>query len=259
MDTMKCVIFCGGKGTRLREETEFKPKPLVEIGGIPILWHIMKIYAQAGIRDFILPVGYRGDMIKRYFMEYKWQNHNFTLNLKYNQLSLYGEENGIEDWNITCVDTGIESGTGTRLKMVKRFLEGEEDFCLTYGDGVANIDVTKVSEFHVTHGKMVTVTGVHALSKYGQMVTNSKNQVVDFQEKPVLHDYINGGFMVVNKSVFDYLPDGNYMFEPLLANFAHENKVMVYFFNGYWHSMDTYQDYQQLNDVWEKSKPWKIW
>ncbi len=256
---MKCVIFCGGKGTRLREETEFKPKPLVEIGGRPILWHIMKIYSCAGIKDFVLPLGYRGDMIKRYVMEYRWLNNNFTTNLLTNRLQYHGNNAESEDWNITCVDTGIESGTGTRLKRVKDYLEGEEDFCVTYGDGVSNIDVGKVVDFHRKHHKMITITGVHTSSKYGQMIMDGNNAVRDFQEKPVLHDYINGGFMVVNKRVFDNLPDENHMFEPLLAKFAHKGEVMVYLFDGYWRCMDTYQDYQQLNEVWEKETPWKIW
>ncbi len=256
---MKCVIFCGGKGTRLREETEYKPKPLVEVGSRPILWHIMKIYSCAGIKDFILPIGYRGDMIKRYIMEYRWQNNNFTLNLKRNELNIFNEGPEAEDWNITCVDTGIESGTGTRLKLVKEYLSGEENFCMTYGDGVANIDISKVVEFHKGHHKMITITGVHTSSKYGQMIMGKQNAMINFQEKPVLQDYINGGFMVINKRVFDFLPPENHMFEPLLSKLAQMNEVMVYFFDGYWHCMDTYQDYIQLNDAWQKDKPWKIW
>ena len=254
---MKCVIFCGGKGTRLFEETEFKPKPLVEIGGKPILWHIMKHYGNYGINDFILPIGYKGEMIKRFFLEYHWRNNDFSINLKDNSIITYDNQS-IEDWKITCVDTGIESKTALRLFRVKKFLENEEIFCMTYGDGLSNINLTELIAFHKKHKKLITITCPHPRSKYGLIETNPDNLVINFQEKPILHDVINGGFMVVNKEIFSYLTEKNEMIEDVLIKIAAQNEVMAYHFNGFWHSMDTYQDFQELNHLWEKEKSWQI-
>lgn len=257
---MKCVIFCGGKGTRMREQTEFIPKPLVDVGGKPILWHIMKIYAHYGVKDFILTLGYKGDLIKRYFYEYQWLNSDFTINLKTKAIQLNDELENMDDWNVTCADTGVDSLTSLRLYLVKKFLEGEEDFCLTYGDGVANVNINELLKYHKKAGKLVTITSPHPRSKYGLIIADKDNVVKHFQEKPVLPDsLINGGFMVVNKRVFEYMTDQNIMWEDMLQKLSLKKEVQIYPFEGFWHSMDTYQDYEQLNKIWANEKPWKIW
>lgn len=257
---MKCVIFCGGKGTRLRGETEFKPKPLIEIGGRPILWHIMKIYSHFGIKEFILTLGYKGDMIKRYFMQNQWIDHDFTINLKSNKINIHRNHFEQEDWKVTCVDTGLESGTGLRLFKIKEYLEDEENFCLTYGDGVANIDITKKINFHINHGKIATITALHPRSKFGLIETDENDFATNFKEKPVLHDFINGGFMVFNKKVFEFMSDENCMIEnTLLPKLSAEKQIKVHKFDGFWHCMDTYKDYEDLNRYWETNAPWKLW
>jgi glucose-1-phosphate cytidylyltransferase len=257
---MKCVIFCGGKGTRLREETEFKPKPLVEIGGRPILWHIMKIYDHYDIKDFILTLGWKGDMIKRYFMEAKWRNNDFTIQLQNNDIEYQYYSLEKEDWSVTCAETGLESGTGLRLWNVRKYLEDEEDFCVTYGDGVANVNISDLIEYHKNHGKLATLTGLHPYSKYGQVIIDKENQIIEFKEKPVLDDFINGGFMVFNKGIFDYMTDENIMMETsLLPKLAKARQLKLFQFSGFWHCMDTYKDFEDLNNYWENNPPWKIW
>lgn len=257
---MKCLIFCGGKGTRLREETEFKPKSLVEIGGRPILWHIMKIYDHFNVKDFILTLGYKGDLIKRYFTEYRWIDNDFTINLKSNEIRLHGNNLKNNDWNITCVNTGYDSGTALRLFFAKKYLSNEEDFCVTYGDGVANVNITNLIEYHKKHKKIVTITGLHPRSKFGLMLSDKKNVVVDFREKPILPDSINGGFMVVNKRIFDHLTDENSMLvASILPKLAVMGEVMVYDFDGFWHCLDNYKDYENLNRLWKTDPAWKVW
>jgi glucose-1-phosphate cytidylyltransferase len=257
---MKCVIFCGGKGTRLREETEYKPKPLVEIGGRPILWHIMKIYSSFGVKDFVLALGYKGDMIKRYFMEQRWRDNNFTINMKTNQIEFEKGADIYEDWNVSCVDTGLESGTGLRLYKLKKILEKDENFCITYGDGVANVNITELIDYHYSHKKYATMTGLHPVSKYGQIITDTENNIIEFKEKPILNDNINGGFMVFNKKIFDFMTDENVMMETtLLPKLAEMKQLKIYLFSGFWHSMDTYKDYEDLNHYWEHNPKWKVW
>jgi glucose-1-phosphate cytidylyltransferase len=257
---MKCVILCGGKGTRLREETEFKPKPLVQIGERPILWHIMKIYDFYGIKDFILTLGYKGEMIKRYFMEYRWRNNDFTLKLNTNQINLHGNNESIEQWNISCIETGAESGTSLRLFKIKKYLETEENFCLTYGDGVADVNIENLIQYHKNNKKIVTITGLHPRSKYGLMVKNKDQIVTDFREKPILPDTINGGFMVINRKIFKHMDDSNTMLvNSILPKLASLGEVIVYEFDGFWYSLDTYKDYEFLNQVWKKNPTWRIW
>ncbi len=257
---MKCVIFCGGKGTRLYNETEFKPKCLVEIGGKPILWHILKIYSHFDIKDFILTLGYKGTMVKRYFMEYKWRNSDFTIKLDSDELTTSNNSNLIDDWNVTCCDTGLESRTGLRLFKIKEYLKDEEDFCLTYGDGVGNVNIKELIKYHKEKGKIVTITGLHPRSKFGLLITNKENIVTNFDEKPILPDTINAGFMVVNKRIFDYLTDENEMLVySILPKLAKMGEVSMYRFNGFWHCMDTQKDFDNLNLLWENESPWKIW
>ncbi len=252
----KVVILCGGMGTRLREETEYKPKPLVEIGGKPILWHIMKHYAHYGFRDFILCLGYKGEMIKEYFLNYKTHTGNFTLALKTGTLTLHNSAQ--EDWIITCVDTGENALTGKRLKLIEPYLDADEDFMVTYGDGVSDVDVQKLFSFHKAKGKLGTITGIKPVSKYGSLRVADDHTVTAFIEKPLLNDRINGGYLVFNKKFFSHLDD--HMFEfTTLPTLAAQQQLAMFQHDGFWQCMDTYRDYMHLNDLWNHEKPWKIW
>ncbi len=257
---MKCVILCGGKGTRLREETEFRPKPLVEIGGRPIIWHIMKHYAHYSVNDFILTLGYKGEMIKRYFVDYQWINEDITVNLRDKSMEVHSTANQLDDWKVTCAETGLESLTGLRLFLVRKYLEGEEDFCLTYGDGVSTVNIKDVIALHMKSGKIITITGVHPRSKYGLFYTDETGKVKNFQEKPILPDIINGGFMVINRKIFNYFSaTNNIMIEQVIEQLTKERELNIYVFDGFWHSMDTYQDYESLNKIWAENAAWKVW
>jgi glucose-1-phosphate cytidylyltransferase len=254
---MKTVILCGGKGARMREETEFRPKPLVPVGERPILWHIMKLYSHYGFNDFILCVGYKGEMIKRYFMEMDWLNNDFTVS--------YGERAGVlfhtgrsEDWNVTVVDTGAEAQTGTRIKRVKEYLGG--DFMLTYGDGLSDVNLPALLETHRRAGKIATLTGVHPTSPFGVFRTQD-GVVTSFKEKPVLDDVINGGYMALSMRVFDYIPDTDCAFEqePLHA-LARDGEIAIYPHDGFWTAVDTAKDIERVNAIWSSGKaPWKLW
>ena len=257
---MKCVILCGGMGTRLQNETEFKPKPLVLVGNRPILWHIMKIYDHFNIKDFILPLGYKGEMIKRFFMEYKWRNNDFTINLRNNELNAHNSEKEIENWDVSCINTGLKSGTALRLYKVKHLLEDDENFCLTYGDGVADVNIQDLIEYHKKMGKIVTITGLHPRSKFGLMIANKSNIVEKFTEKPILPDTINGGFMVINRRIFEFMSESDSMLvDSTLPRLAKMNEVAMYEFDGFWHCMDTQKDLNDLNSFWNNNPPWKVW
>lgn len=256
---MKTVILCGGKGTRLREETEFKPKPLVEIGGRPILWHIMKIYSEFNQKDFVLALGKKGEMIKEYFMGHDWRSNDFTLHLKDKTVD-FKNTKAREDWNIDFVDTGDDSLTALRLYNLKDYLEGEDNFMLTYGDGLANVDIDKLIKFHLEKGKILTITGLHPRSKYGVVKTTKDGLVTEFKEKPILDNFINGGFMIFNKRIFDILDQRNVMLvDDTLPKLAEQGEVALYHHEGYWHCMDTYKDYLVLNEAWNENPEWKIW
>jgi len=255
---MKVVILCGGKGYRLREETEFKAKPMVDIGGKPLLWHIMKIYAHYGHKEFILPLGYKGDTIKQFFVEEKWRANDFTLDSSKNKITLH-KNSEEQDWIIHFVDTGIETNTALRLYRVKHLLKDEEDFLFTYGDGVSDININEVIELHKRTGTVATLTGVNAPSRFG-VIKESYGKVEFFQEKPKTEDFVNGGFMVLNKKIFDYLSEDNVMFEATtLPHLATGGQLSIYKHAGFWYSMDTYRDYMELNKMWEASAPWAVW
>src|SRR4030042_186675 len=198
------VIFCGGIGTRLKEETEFKPKPAVKIGERPILWHIMKTYSHHGFDDFILCLGYKGEMIKEYFLAHKWLSQDFQLDLETQKIN-YLDGNLKEDWRIIFADTGLDTLTAGRLYKIKKYLDGQERFMVTYGDGLADIDIPKLMEFHQKSGRIATITGAHPSSKYGILETNSDKSIASFRQKPRLEEYVNIGFMVFEKKIFDYL------------------------------------------------------
>jgi len=258
----KVVILCGGKGTRIREETEFRPKPMVEIGHKPILWHIMKIYASYGFNDFVLCLGYKGEMIKEYFLNYEIMNSDFTIELGSNRKHIQIHDSHVKDrWNVTLADTGTSSMTGARLKQIEPYIE-TDNFMLTYGDGVGNIDLKKLLEFHASHKRIATITGVRPPSRFGELVTQGST-VTEFSEKPQIREgYINGGFFALNRKVFDYLSeDEGCIFErEPLEKLANDDQLRVFFHNDYWHCMDTLRDLDILEKEWHKENPsWKVW
>lgn len=256
----KVVILCGGRGTRMEEETEFRPKPLVEIGGRPILWHIMKTYAYYGFDDFILCLGYKGRMIKEYFLNYEMMNSDFTLTLGSNNIKIYNRSDE-KNWKITFADTGEAAQTGARIKRIEKYIN-EELFMLTYGDGLSDINIRKLLEFHKSHGKIGTISGVHPSSRFGELVV-SGNEVVKFGEKPqVKEGFVNGGFFVFHRKFFNYLREDDDCFlekEPL-ENLAKDGQLEAYLHTGFWQCMDTRRERDILNNLWNSGKaPWKMW
>ncbi len=256
------VILCGGQGTRLREETEYRPKPMVEIGPQPILWHIMKIYGAHGLDRFVLCLGYKGWEIKQYFLRYREMHCDFTLAMDGSRPPENHNLSGYESWRVTCAETGPEAATGARLQRVKRYVDAAPTFCLTYGDAVGDVDIGKLLEFHWDQGRLATVTGVHPTSRYGEMrVAGPK--VLEFDEKPTLAEgVVSGGFFVFQREVFDYLDDDPNLFleQKPLQRLARDGQLSVWMHEGFWHPMDTYRDYLHLNDLWKRGEtPWKIW
>jgi glucose-1-phosphate cytidylyltransferase len=259
---MKVVILCGGKGTRLREETEYRPKPMVDIGSRPILWHIMKIYAHYGFKEFVLCLGYKGSMIKDYFMNYEAMNNDFTINLgKHNEICIHNNHTE-KDWVVTLVNTGEEAQTGSRVKRVEKYVDGDT-FMLTYGDGVANVDIARLMKFHQSHGKLATMTGVRPSSRFGELVLDGDDRVRKFNEKPqVMEGLINGGYFVLGRKVFDYLRnDDECVFEKEpLENLSADGQLMVYRHDSFWQCMDTYREMELLNSLWKSNQaPWRVW
>ena len=256
---MRVVIFCGGQGTRLREETEFRPKPLVEIGGKPILWHIMKLYAHHGFNDFVLCLGYRGTMIKEYFLNYEAMNNDFTMRLgAQNQVMFHGAHRE-QDFRVTLADTGLETMTGGRLKRVSRYLDGD-DFFVTYGDGLSNVDIRKLYEFHKSHGKLATITTIKPISRFGILDVAPNGRVLSFVEKPQIDGIANAGFMVFKRAVLDYLDEHCILETAPLETLAREGQLMGYRHDGFFFAMDTYREYKALNELWDSGKaPWRAW
>lgn len=255
---MKVVILCGGLGTRMREETEYRPKPMVPIGERPILWHIMNHYALHGFHEFVLCLGYKGEMIQDYFLHYRTAISDFTLRLDGASPVRFHTPNRERDWVITFVKTGQSAMTGARVKRIERFID-EDTFMMTYGDGLADIDVGALVRFHQAHGRIGTVTGVRSgMSRFGELHLAGE-RVLEFSEKPEQDGYINGGFFVFRREVFAYLRDDDACTleqEPLLR-LAQDGQMMSYRHHGFWHCMDTYRDYQQLNDIWKSGQaPW---
>jgi glucose-1-phosphate cytidylyltransferase len=261
MSAMKVVILCGGAGTRLREETEFRPKPMVNIGARPILWHIMKYYAQFGYREFVLALGYKGDMIKNYFCHYELMNNDVTIELGQPENIHIHHSHEEAGWKITLADTGEKSLKGARLKKVERYISGDT-FMMTYGDGIADVDLDALLAFHRGHGRMATVTGINLASRFGELKI-AGDHVESFSEKPQQGDgLINGGFFVFNREVFQSLtPDDACDLEiGALERIAKEGQLMVYKHRGFWACMDTLRDMEYLNRIWENGQArWKIW
>ncbi len=254
------VILCGGQGTRLREHTEYKPKPMVEIGGQPILWHIMKLYGHYGLERFVLCLGYLGWSIKQYFLRYHEMHRDFTVSMNGRQPPQFHNRDGAENWRVTCAETGAESLTGARLWRVKDYID-TDTFCFTYGDAVGTVDIGKLLDFHFAEGRLATVTGVHPTSRYGEMHVQG-GQVLEFNEKPTMAEgVVSGGFFVFQREVFDYLNDDPKLtleHEPL-QRLARDGQLSVYLHEDFWHPMDTYRDYLHLNALWKDNPPWKIW
>ena len=259
---MKVVILCGGKGTRLREETEFRPKPMVQIGNRPLLWHIMKIYSSYGFKDFIICLGYKGDMIKKYFLNYEMMNNDFTIQLDNRDKIQIHDYHNETDWQVTLADTGSESQTGTRVKKIEKYID-DDSFMLTYGDGLGNINIKDLVNFHNSHEKIGTMTGVHPSSRFGEFSVKNY-QILKFHEKPqTTSDLINGGFFVFDTTFFDYLTNDDTCIlerEPL-EKMAADGELMLYPHDGFWQCVDTYRELEIMNNLWNSKirPPWKVW
>jgi glucose-1-phosphate cytidylyltransferase len=257
---MKIVILCGGQGTRLREETEYRPKPLVDVGGRPILWHIMKHFAHHGFRDFIMCLGYRGNMIKDYFLNYEAMNNDFTVSLgRLHQIAYHGAHRE-QDFRVTLADTGQESMTGGRVRRVQRYIE-DDTFMVTYGDGVADVDIRALVAYHHTHGRLATVTTIAPTSRFGMLDVTDSGLVKRFAEKPQLDGAVSAGFFVFNRRVCDYLTGDDCILErEPLERLASEGQLMAWRHQGCFFAMDTYREYKALNELWASGKaPWKVW
>jgi len=257
---MKVLLLAGGFGTRLSEETDIRPKPMVEIGGKPILWHIMKIYSQHGFNEFVVLLGYKGYYIKEYFANYFLHQSDVTIDMRDGSMEVHN--NSSEPWKITLLDTGIESMTGGRVKRAQEFV-GDEAFMLTYGDGVSDIDITELVKFHKSHGKAMTMTSARPDARFGALNIAENNQVTSFQEKPKNEGgWINAGFFVCEPKVFDYITEGDStIFEQApLQNLAKDGELFTYKHAGFWKPMDTLRDKQQLQKMWDsQNAPWKKW
>ncbi len=256
---MKCVILAGGKGTRIAEESTTRPKPMVEIGTRPILWHIMKCYSSYGINDFIICLGYKGYMVKEYFANYFLHQADVTFDMLENRVEYH--DCRVDPWKVTLVDTGEESMTGGRLLQVERYLDRDEPFCMTYGDGLSDVDVRAQIAFHAGHGRKATVTCVRPPARFGRIAT-ADNRVVSFEEKPLSEGgLINGGFFVLHPSVLQLIEGTNTVWEnEPMQNLAADDQLGAWIHRGFWQPMDTLRDKQTLNSLWDSgSAPWKTW
>ncbi|PHV63369.1 glucose-1-phosphate cytidylyltransferase [Cyanobacterium aponinum] len=262
-DRIPVAILCGGKGTRLKEETEFRPKPMVMVGDRPMIWHIMKTYSSYGFTDFMLCLGYKGDMIREYFINYDWNHSDILLELGQQKITHLDNGHDEENWKIWLINTGQETMTGGRLKRLKTYLDktGSDIFMATYGDGVANIDLNQLLAYHQSHGKLATVSAVRPPSRFGELQIEN-NLVTSFKEKPQTSDgWINGGYMVLHKKVLDLIDNDDTVFEAEpLKILADKGELAVYHHEGFWQCMDTYRELELLKSLYEKGEaPWKIW
>ena len=255
---MKAVILAGGFGTRISEETQFKPKPMIEIGGMPLLWHIMKSYSTYNINDFVICCGYKGYMIKEYFANYFLHMSDVTFDIKNNKMNVHKKFG--ESWNVTLVDTGIDTQTGGRLKKIKEYLD-DETFCFTYGDGISDIQIDQLVRFHNDNKTIATVTAVQPSARFGALNIR-ENKVISFKEKPPGDgNWINGGYFVLEPSVFDYLGDNSTVWEEEpVENLTRDGQLSTYKHSGFWQSLDTLRDKNKLEKLWSNGNaPWKIW
>ena len=257
---MKAVILAGGLGTRISEETHLKPKPMVEIGGKPLLWHIMKIYAAHGVNDFVICCGYRGYVIKEYFANYFLHMSDITFDMRHNRMEVHHRY--AEPWQVTLVDTGEETMTGGRLKRVASYFQNEEAFCFTYGDGVSDVNVRELLAFHRQHGKQATLTAAYPPGRFGALDIHANNQVMSFKEKPKGDGgMINAGFFVLSPKVIEFIENDATIWErEPLENLAATEQLMAYQHEGFWQPMDTLRDKNHLEELWQSGKaPWKVW
>ncbi len=260
---MKAVLLAGGLGTRMREETEFRPKPMVEVGGKPVLWHIMKIFSIHGINDFVVCTGYKGEIIKEYFLEYEARNNDFTITLGRSHEIVFHDQHLEADWRVTVADTGPSTQTGGRVARVARYVEDDERFIVTYGDGLADVDIGKLLAFHERHGRAATITTVRPLSRFGLVDLDESAVVQRFREKPQVDDWVSAGFFVFERRVLDLLKgrgDDLVLEQEPLVELAAQGELAAYQHDGFWQPMDTYRESTMLNDMWNAgSAPWKVW
>ena len=262
----QAVILCGGQGTRIRSVSQDLPKPLIDVGGKPILWHIMKTYSYYGVRKFVLCLGHKGEAIMDYFENYHAYTHDFTMSVRERDKKTFhanGREKGdadVDDWEITFALTGEETQTGGRIRRVARHIQGDRFFC-TYGDGVCDVDLRDLLAFHQKNGKLATLTGVHQPTTFGIVEAEEDGSITSFREKPVLPGMINGGYFVFEKQVLDYIDDDATVLEGKpFKRLVRDRQIAMFRFEGFWHCMDTYKDYQSLNELWRaKAAPWKVW
>lgn len=257
---MKCVILAGGLGTRISEETGYRPKPMVEIGGKPILWHVMKIYSAHGICDFVICTGYRGYLIKEYFANYFLHTSDVTFDMQKNSMEVH--QRFAEPWRVTLIDTGETTMTGGRIKKIRPYVEKEKSFCLTYGDGVSDVDITQLIAFHKGHGKKATLTAVHPPGRFGALDIDSEGRVLTFREKPKGDGgMINGGFFVLDPSVLSVIQDDQTIWErEPLEELAKTGQMVAFRHEGFWQPMDTQRDKNLLEELWNSGHaPWKVW
>ncbi len=257
---MQVVILCGGMGTRLREETEFRPKPMVPIGSRPILWHIMKGYAHHGFRQFLLALGYRGHDIKQYFLNYEAMSGDITVTLGRQRTLVHHDAHPEQGFEVTMAETGEKTMTGGRLLRMRRHVQGET-FMLTYGDGVADVDIGALVAFHRSHGKIATLTTVRPVSRFGVVHLDPSGQVEGFHEKPAGDGWINAGFFVFDRRVFEYLDGDSCVLEQApMRRLAEDGQLMAFRHDGFFFAMDTYREFQQLNQMWDRGEaPWRVW
>lgn len=261
MEKPKVVILCGGEGTRLREETEYKPKPMVSVGGMPILWHIMKFYSHYGYSEFVLCLGHKGDMVKQFFMMHEIMSNDITIQLGKREMDVVHRNGKAEDWTITFAETGMKAQTGARIKRAEKYI-GTDWFLSTYGDGLSDLDLPSEIKFHRQSGAIATVAAVHPSSKFGLIEADGQGIVRRFTEKPVLADYVNGGFHVFQKDAFDFMgnDEGCILEQDVFPKMVEKRRLAMFRHEGFWHAMDTYKDYLELNGMWDKGvRPWKIW
>lgn len=251
---MKTVILCGGLGTRLREETEFRPKPMIVVGDKPILWHIMRIYSSYGLKDFVLCLGYKGEAIKSYFLEYDLLYSDFTVRLGTKEIARHSVLHDESDWQVTLAETGLQTMTGGRIKRIEKYVDGDT-FMMTYGDGLANVDIHRLLKFHKEKGKIATVTAVRPIARFGELAVDG-DLAASFREKPQIESgWINGGFFVFNKKVFDYLDEECVLEKEPMETLAKKRQLAVYKHGGYWRCMDTFRDLEALNHDWMSGRP----
>ena len=256
---MRVVILAGGQGTRIREETEFRPKPLVPIGGKPVLWHIMKLYSFYNNNEFIICSGYKSELIKSYFQNFEFMNSDFTITLGDKSSTNFHQVLNESNWKVTVADTGLNTNTGARIHKIQQYVKNDTFFC-TYGDGLSNVNLEALLKFHKSHGKIATMTTVNQKSRFGILEFGANNEVKNFREKPEGNDWINAGFFVFDSKIFNYLDENSVLEDGPLSKLALDGQLMAFKHYGFWQPMDTFREMTILNELWESGEaPWRIW